>query len=177
MKTSKALLLTMLGMGAVITACSHHSDDDPTGSWTSAAPINVTETVDGSTAASKVISIDFKAPVADAAGVVTLTADYDVTVPDVTDPATDSHSYQVTATITGTWTQDKDDHDDYLLAFDTNTLSVAGTNAPELGPVTDDFLTSLSSFTKIEDVEVSKDGTHMTFETDHPDVKYHFARK
>lgn len=162
----------------MITACSKQTDENPTGTWSSAAPISVTQSVDGATAASKIMTFDFKAPAeAETAGVITLSAVYDVTVPEVTDPTIDSHSYQVTASVTGTWTQEKPGDDDYLLAFDTNSLSVAGTNAPELGPVTNDFLSSLSTFTKIEDVKVSKDGTHLTFEAGKPDVDYHFVRK
>lgn len=176
MKKSRAFIMA-LGLTALFSACSHHNDDNPVGSWTSAAPQSVTETVDGATSATKTVSIDFKSPVGDAEGEVILTADYDVTVPFVTDSVSDKTSYQVVAIVKGTWTKDGDSHDDYLLTFDRNTLSVNGTDAPELGPVTDDFLNSLAQYTSIEDVEVSKDGTHMTFETSRHEVKYHFVRK
>lgn len=104
-----------------------------------------------------------------------MTADYEVTMP--SDSIAEGISYKVTASIDGTWTRDTDDDDDYLLAFDKNSLSVAGTDAPELGPVTDAFMNSLQQYTMIEDVEVSKDGTHLTFETKSPEVKYHFVKK
>lgn len=174
MKTTK-ILLSLFGLAAVMTACSTQKDDDPTGSWVSSAPQTVTADVEGSSSATKTISFDFLAPVSDNPGDVTYTADYNVTVPG--DSTSESISYQVTASIKGTWSQDVDDHDDYVLAFDTNTLNVTGTNAPELGPVTDEFLKSVATFTSIEDVEVSKDGTHMKFETEHPDVKYQFVKK
>lgn len=176
MKTTKTLLLT-LGLAAAFTACSTHRDDDPTGTWISAAPQSVTENVADANSATKTLTFDFAAPVADAASELTLTADYDVTATIPTDSAASKVTYQVTASIKGTWAQDGDDHDDYLLTFDKNTLSVNGTDAPELGPVTDEFLNSLAKFTTIEDVEVSKDASHMTFETKHPEVKYHFVKK
>lgn len=171
MKTSKIFLCAM-GLAAVMTACDHHKDADLTGSWTSAAPQSVTQSVAGATSATKTLSFDFTAP-----DQMTMTAEYDVTVPEVTDSVTNSHSYQVTASVKGTYTLAKGEKDDYMLSFDTNTLSVSGTNAPELGPVTDDFLSSLAAFTKIEDVEVSKDATHLSFETDKPDVTYTFVKK
>lgn len=176
MKTTKALILS-LGAAALLAACSQHSDENPTGSWTSAAPETVTQSIGGATSATRSLSFDFKAPTGDTAGEVVMTADYDVTVPFVTDSTTNSRSYQVTASVRGTWTQEKGEHDDYLLAFDKNSIDVQGVNAPELGPVTDDFISSLSRFASIEDVEVSKDGSHMTFETDKPDVTYHFVKK
>lgn len=176
MKATKIFLLA-IGMGAAFAACNESKNDDPTGAWASAAPEKVTDSIEGATSATQTLAFDFNAPVGDAAGQLTYTADYDVTVPFVTDSATNKKSYQVTASIKGTWTQSTDDKDDYLLTFDKNTLSISGTDAPELGPVTDVFLNSLAKFTTIEDVEVTKDGSHMTFETEHPDVKYHFVRK
>lgn len=173
MKTTKALLLT-IGLTAALAACGHHDDDDPTGSWSSAAPISVTQGVDGAKSATKTITIDFNAPTA-GEGSMTFTADYDVTLPAANDSV--PSAYKVTATVNGTWAKDSESHDDYLLTFDKNSLNVSGTDAPELGPVTDEFLNSLGNFSVIEDVEVSKDGQHMTFETGKPEVKYHFVRK
>lgn len=177
MKLSKTLFIT-LGMAAALSACgNHHNDDNPTGRWTSAAPVSVTAGVADASSATKSMTFDFNAPAAGSDGEVTLTADYDVTASVPTDSVPVQVTYKVTASVKGTWTQDADDHDDYLLTFDKNSLNVNGTDAPELGPVTDEFLNSLAGFTTIEDVEVSKDGTHMTFETNNPDVKYHFVRK
>lgn len=176
MKTTKAILLT-LGLAAIMTACGNHADKDLSGSWTSAAPINVTKTVAGATSATKTLAVDFTAPTGDAAGEVTLTADYDVTAPVVTDSVTESRSYKVTASVRGTYSRVKGEDDEYLLTFDKNTVDVQGTDAPELGPVTDDFISSLDPLTSIEDVEISKDGNHLTFDTDHPDVHYHFVKK
>lgn len=177
MKTTKTLLFAV-GLAAAFTACSTKDDENPTGSWVEAAPQSVTETVAGAKTATKVISIDFQAPASKGqAGELTYAAEYDVTVAADSATETPASSYKVTASIKGTWAQDGDDDDDYLISFDKNSLSVQGTDAPELGPVTDDFMNSLSKLTSIEDVEVSKDGAHLTFETKAPKVKYHFVKK
>lgn len=175
MKKTTTLLFT-IGLAAAFTACSSRNDENPTGSWTAAAPQSVTEKVADATTAVKTVSIEFAAPTSDAPGEVTLTSDYDVTAVSATD-STQTATYKAVATVKGTWTREGDSHDDYVLAFDLNTLSVTGVDAPILGPVTDEFLSSLANFTTIEDVEVSKDGTHLTFEAGHPDVKYQFVRK
>lgn len=175
MRTTKLTLLA-LGFLAVLTACDNHNNDNPTGSWETSAPQSVTESVSGAKSAVKTVALDFVAPSTDAAGTLTLTANYDVTVANPVKESADT-TYQVIATIKGTWAQDGDEHDDYLLTFDRNSLDVKGVNAPELGPVTDEFLNSLSAFTTIEDVETSKDGTHLKFETKNPEVEYHFVKK
>lgn len=176
MKTLGKFLLAA-GLVASLSACGTDKNENPEGKWSSAAPVSVTENIAGASSATESLTFDFQAAVNGQPGTVIYTADYDVALPASTDSVAGPTSYKVTATIQGTWTQDMDDHDDYLLTFDQNTLSVSGTDAPELGPVTDVFLKSLSKFTTIEDVEVSKDGAHMTFETKSPEVKYHFARK
>lgn len=168
-----SLLLMAVAFIPALSSCGHKDEVSVVGDWTSAAPVTVTKAVDGATSATKVISIDFNAPIENAANKLTYTAKYDVTA--TVDDAT--QSYQVVATIDGTWTRDAKDDDEFLLTFDRNSLSVSGTDAPELGPVTDEFLSSIATFTKIEDVKVSKDGTHLTFETDHPDTEYHFVKK
>lgn len=174
MKKTATLFLT-LGLAAAFTACSSN-DENPTGSWTAAAPESVTEKVADASSAIKTVSIDFAAPTGDAAGVVTLTSDYDVTVASATD-STQTATYKATATVKGTWAKEGDSDDDYVLTFDVNTVSVSGVDAPVLGPVTDEFISSIANFTSIEDVKVSKDGKNLTFEAGHPEVKYQFVRK
>lgn len=170
-KTIGAMLLAF-GAMATLASCEHENTN-PQGSWKSAAPEKVAENIEGASSATQDVTIDFEAPVGDADGVVKLSSVYDVTKAEADSVGA---KYQVTASIQGTWTQDVDDHDDYLLTFDRNTLSVNGTDAPELGPVTDIFLSSLSKYTTIEDVEVSSDKAHMTFETKTPKAKYHFVK-
>lgn len=167
-----------MGAAAMLTACGNSkNDENPAGNWQSASPESVTEVVEGATSAVKTLSIDFNSPVGEAPGELTFSADYDVTVPFVTDSTTNATTYKATATVKGTWVKENGEDDDYLLTFDKNTLSVNGVNAPELGPVTDEFLNSLGRFSSIEDVEVSKDGSHLTFEAGKPEVKYHFVKR
>lgn len=173
MKNLKLMLLP-LGVAALFAACGQENRN-PVGKWETAAPETVTQTISGATSATRTLTFDFVAPAADTTGSFTLTADYDITAP--ADSTSAPVSYKATASINGTWTRDADDDDDYLLTFDRNSLSVSGVDAPVLGPVTDAFLGSLAPFTAIEDVEVSKDKKHMTFETKNPEVKYHFTSK
>lgn len=171
MKNTK-LLLAILGIGAVFTACADKQNESPVGSWQSAAPESVTGKIADAASASKTLAFTFEAPKGDSDGVVTLTANYDLVSTDsVASP------YTVTASIKGTWKAESVNDDDYILAFDRNSLTVTGTDAPILGPVTDDFISSLAPFTKIEDVKVSKDGKQLKFETDKPEVDYIFVAK
>lgn len=180
MKNIKAFLLSfgvgVLGFGAMLTSCDYHSDDNPEGRWTSAAPQSVTLANADSTRLMKTISMDFSARENDKPGVVTLTAEYSKVATNATDSVS-SKPYSVTATIQGTYTLANDEHDEYLLTFDKNSLSVKGTDAPELGPVTDDFLSSIATYTSIDDVEVTKDGANLQFETSSPKVKHLFVKK
>lgn len=174
MKFTKVLFLSF-GIAAMFAACGSN-DDSPVGKWESATPESITKSIDGAVAASKTTTLDFSAPKENGEGDVVLTSNYDVTVPFVTDSATNSSNYQVTATIKGTWTKEGDSHDDYLLSFDKNSLSVNGTNAPELGGVTDEFINSLNKYASIEDVEVSNNGTRLSFESGKPEVKFNFVK-
>lgn len=174
-----SMYMMMAGLVLGLASCESTKNENPEGRWTSPAPKSVTESVVGATSATEILTFDFATPVNGAPGVVTLTGDYDITMPkatETTDSVAAPTSYKVTATIKGTWMQSVDDKDEYLLTFDRNSLSVSGVDAPELGPVTDVFLKQLPAFTAIEDVEVSKDGQSMKFETKNPDVDYHFVQ-
>lgn len=176
MKKTITLLsgVALLAAAALFSSCTDERHDI-TGSWASSSPATVTASIPGASVATEALTFDFTQGQDKSSGPVKMTADYDVTMP--SDSVAEGISYKVTASIEGTWTRDLDDQDDYLLAFDSNSLSVAGVDAPELGPVTDAFMNSLQQFTVIEDVEVSKDATHLTFETKSPEVKYHFVKK
>lgn len=174
MKTSSTLIMAF-GLAAALASCGSDKNESPVGSWVAGAPETVTASVDGATSATKVISFDFTED-----GTVTYTADYDVTAPSYAEDGSESTpvSYKVTASVKGTYKLEPKEDDDYIVAFDMNSLSVQGTDAPELGPVTGEFMTSTAQFTSIEDVKVSKDGTAMTFEAGHhPEVKYSFVKK
>lgn len=169
-----ALFAASLTLMAMAGACSDSADI--TGKWVSAAPVSVTTEVADARSAVSTLTFDFNKPTDGGLGELTLTADYDVTATNPTD-SLGTTQYKAVATIKGTWVRDEDDSDDYLLSFDRNSLSVDGTNAPALGPVTDAFLNMVGRFTAIEDVELTKDGSHLSFETENPDTKYVFLKK
>lgn len=146
-----------------------------TGSWKSAAPISVSEKVADATYVSQSMSIDFQTGSTVAEGPLQLESEYELTAP--ADSTGTAKTYKVVAKVSGTWSRDVDDDDDYLLTFDRNTLSVAGEDAPELGPVTDLFMNSLTHLSTIEDVKVSKDGLNLSFETENPELTYRFVKK
>lgn len=145
------------------------------GEWQTAVPKSVKEKVADATYATQSLTIKFGQGEDVTTGPVELTSEYDMTAP--ADSAGNAANYKVTAKISGTWTRDVDDQDDYLLAFDKNSLKVEGKDAPELGPVTDLFLNSLARFSTIDDVEVSKDGKSMSFEIENPDATIQFVKK
>ncbi len=159
--------------GFAMTSCSE-SNADFLGSWTSANPAAVVPAIDGSVSATEVTTFDFSAGTDKASGPVKLTKDYTVTLP--ADSLGNAQTYTVKASIEGTWTRADKDDDDYIISFDTNSLDVAGVDAPELGPVTANFLGTIGDFTKIEDVKVNKENTILKFETDHPDRDYTFTK-
>lgn len=159
--------------GFAMTSCSE-SNTDFLGSWTSATPETVVPAIDGAVAATEVTTFDFSAGTDKASGPVKLTKDYTVTLP--ADSLGNPVSYTVKASIEGTWTREEKSDDDFILAFDQNSLDVAGVDAPELGPVTANFLGTIGDFTKIEDVKVLKDTNIMKFETDHPDRHFTFIK-
>lgn len=174
LKALKSSILA-LGVAAIFASCGAQKNENPTGSWTSAAPESVTENIPGASSAMKTMTFDFKAPEGNEGGKITVTADYDVTLATPTEQGVSS--YKANAKIDGTWTKDDHDDDEYNLALDKNSLVVWAADAPELGPVTDNFLKTVSQLTKIEDVKVSKDGSSISFESDHPEIKYQLVKK
>ena len=177
MKKIKSLTLgAALIMGAAaISSCS--SDDSRfIGTWTSAAPEAVGSAIDGSTSASAVVTFEFSAGSDKTSGPVKLTKDYTVTLP--ADSLGNVQDYTVNASVSGTWTRNEKDDDDYTLAFDQNSLSVAAVDGPDgLGSVTQVFLNSLSQYSTIDDVKVSDNGSVLTFELNDPgETKVSFTR-
>ncbi len=159
------------------TAFSSCSEDNNAmiGTWTSSAPETVVPAIEGSTSATAVTTFEFSEGTEKSNGPVKMTTDYTVTAPDSVGNAV---NYTVKASVEGKWTREEKGDDDYYLSFDQNTLDVAGVDAPDgLGAVTANFLGSLAQYSKIEDVEVTKDGSVLSFELDNPDRKVSFTKK
>ena len=175
MKTIYRLALgaLFLGSAAAIASCSE-SKNEMIGSWTAAAPQAVVPTISGTVSATEVTSFVFDEGTDKSSGPVKMTTDYNITLP--ADSLGNPRSCTVKASVSGRWTRDEKDDDDYYMAFDRNTLDVAAVDADDLGGVTDAFLGSLARYTAIDDVEVNKDGSSLVFEVESPDAKLHFIR-
>ena len=158
---------------AAMTSCSEENNA-MIGTWTSAAPEVVVPAIEGASSATAVTTFDFSEGTEKSNGPVKMTKDYTVTVADsVGNPV----NYTVKASVEGKWTREDKGDDDYFLSFDQNTLDVAGVDAPDgLGAVTANFLDGLAQYSKIEDVDVTKDGSILSFELENTDAKVSFTR-
>ena len=176
MKKSNQLAVgaALLFGAAALSSCSEENNA-MIGTWTSSTPENVVPAIEGSQAATAVTTFEFSEGAEKSNGPVKMTTDYTVTVKDsVGNPV----NYTVKASVEGKWTREEKGDDDYFISFDQNTLDVAGVDAPDgLGAVTANFLGSLAQYSKIEDVEVTKDGSVLSFELDNPDRKVSFTKK
>ncbi|MDE7097193.1 MAG: hypothetical protein K2O47_06850 [Muribaculaceae bacterium] len=176
MKTINQLAVgaALLFGAAALSSCSEEKNA-MIGTWTSSTPENVVPAIEGSQAATAVTTFEFSEGAEKSNGPVKMTTDYTVTASDsVGNPVT----YTVKASVEGKWTREEKGDDDYFISFDQNTLDVAGVDAPEgLGAVTANFLGSLAQYSKIEDVDVTKDGSVLSFELDNPDRKVSFTKK
>ena len=159
---------------AAISSCSEDKNEF-LGTWTSSAPETVVPAIEGSTSATAVTTFEFSQGSDKSNGPVKMTTDYVITAPDSVGNAI---NYTVKASVEGKWTREDKDNDDYFISFDQNTLDVAAVDGPDgLGAVTSTFLGSLSQYSKIDDVEVTKDGTGLSFELNGPDRKVSFTKK
>lgn len=176
MKTINQLAVgaALLFGAAAISSCSEDTNK-MIGTWTSSAPEAVVPAIEGTTSATAVTTFEFSEGTEKSNGPVKMTTDYTVTAPDSVGNAL---NYTVKASVEGKWTREEKGDDDYFLSFDQNTLDVAGVDAPDgLGAVTATFLNSLAQYSKIEDVEVTKDGSVLSFELDNPDRKVSFTKR
>lgn len=176
MKTINQLAVgaALLFGAAAISSCSEENNK-MIGTWTSSAPEAVVSAIEGTTSATAITTFEFSEGAEKSNGPVKMTTDYTVTAPDSVGNAI---NYTVKASVEGKWTREEKGDDDYYLSFDQNTLDVAGVDAPDgLGAVTANFLGSLAQYSKIEDVDVTKDGSVLSFELDNPDRKVSFTKK
>ena len=176
MKTINQLAVgaALLFGAAALSSCSEENNA-MIGTWSSSAPETVVPAIEGSTSATAVTTFEFSEGTEKSNGPVKITTDYTVTAPDSVGNAI---NYTVKASVEGKWTREDKDDDDYYLSFDQNTLDVAGVDAPDgLGAVTANFLGSLGKYSKIEDVEVTKDGSVLSFELESTDAKVSFTKK
>lgn len=173
MKTLDKFLIGAAVMVGVSTFISCSGDDKFIGKWESSSPTMVFPTLPSTVSSTATTTIEFSKGTERKTGPVKLTTIYEMTLPP--DSAGVSSVSTVNATIDGTWTRNDKDDDDYYLTFDKNSLSVNAVSAPELGPVTAVFLSNLARYSQIDDVEVNKANTILTFE-DTADSSYTLNR-
>ncbi len=176
MKTINQLAVgaALLFGAAALSSCSEENNK-MIGTWTSSNPEVVVPAIEGTTSATAITTFEFSEGTDKSNGPVKMTKDYTVTAPDSVGNAV---NYTVKASVEGKWTREEKGDDEYYLSFDQNTLDVAGVDAPDgLGAVTANFLGSLAQYSKIEDVDVTKDGTILSFELESTDAKVSFVKK
>ncbi len=176
MKTINQLAVgaALLFGAAALSSCSEENNK-MIGTWTSSNPEVVVPAIEGTTSATAITTFEFSEGADKGNGPVKMTKDYTVTAPDSVGNAV---NYTVKASVEGKWTREEKGDDEYYLSFDQNTLDVAGVDAPDgLGAVTANFLGSLAQYSKIEDVDVTKDGTILSFELESTDAKVSFVKK
>lgn len=176
MKTINQLAVgaALLFGAAALSSCSEDKNE-MIGTWTSSTPEVVVPAIEGTNSATVITTFEFSEGTEKGNGPVKMTKDYTVTAPDSVGNAI---NYTVKASVEGKWTREEKGDDDYYLSFDQNTLDVAGVDAPDgLGAVTANFLGSLAQYSKIEDVDVTKDGSVLSFELESTDAKVSFTKK
>ena len=169
MKNKSRIFLSAAAVAGLAIFASCADENRIIGAWETTAPQPVVPTISGTISSTQTTTIEFAKGTDSKSGPMKLTTIYEMTLPG--DSTATAPLSTVNATISGTWTREDGDDDDYILAFDKNSLSVNAVSAPELGPVTEEFLSSISRFSTLEDVEVNKEKTIMTFE-DQRDTKY-----
>ncbi len=165
-----------LPFGAATLSSCPEVNNAMIGTWRSSTPEVVVPAIEGSPSATAITTFEFSEGTEKSNGPVKMTKDYPITAPDSVGNAV---NYTVKASVEGKWTREEKGDDDYFLSFDQNSLDVDGTDAPDgLGAVTANFLGSLAQYQKIEDVDVTKDGSVLSFELDNqkPDVKLTFTK-
>lgn len=173
MKAIRRILLGATILLGIATLASCSDSDKMFGVWETSNPSAVTPTLEETVSTIEVTTIEFIKGSDKKSGPVKLTSRYELTLP--ADSTGLTHNSTVSATIGGTWIREDDSDDEFFLTFDRNSLDVSAISAPELGPVTERFLQNLSKFSKIDDLEVNKDKTMMTFENS-ANQKYVFKR-
>lgn len=199
MKTYQIIFsCVVLLLSATFASCSDKQSDF-TGDWKTIAPLNVASDIYGADSAMEEIDLSFTVPGQGTDSDVTITGHYEIIRPmpaDSTPGATVKATFSGTASCTGTWTYDVDDDDDVLLMFDQKSIAVEiesenvalsdSCSIPAMKletfrrewkqEIENSFRATLSRFSVIEDVEVSKDGKTMKLEVHDPKAEIRFIR-
>lgn len=199
MKTMKKIgnLAALLLPGLALLSSCTDKKADFIGEWKAVKPVNVAAEVAGAESASEEITLAFSEAQGNSAGKVEMTGKFKVSVALPSDSAA-AHvpvNFTADARCGGSWTPEGDDYDDLLLAFDYDAITVtvdknslpAGANlSPEQLSTTAElcrmkvenaFRSTLSRYSVVDDVEVSKDRQSMNLELKNPKEKVYFTRR
>lgn len=204
MSNIKTLIAGTLFCGLSVAAISCSEKPSYRGTWESITPENELTSFPGATTATSRTSLTFGEATDDGAGDVELTNDYTIvrTAPTADGSRTLTLNIDAKGLVKGKWTPDVDDEDDLLLNFDHSTLEITidgdkvtlASDTTGLAPERVDSLrtavtdmvrqqlrtamtASANLYSVISDVEVSKDGKTLGFETDHNDAKVRMQKK
>ncbi len=194
MKKIGALAALLLPGLALLSSCNKA---EFIGEWKAVNPVNVTAEVNGAESASEDVILAFSEAQGKTAGKVEMTGKFKVSIalPSDSTAAPVPVTFTADARCDGSWTPDSDDDDDLLLAFnydaitvtvDKNSLAGTGKLSPDQLTSTEElcrmkvenaFRSTLSRYSVVDDVEVSKDKTSMNLELKNPKEKVYFTRR
>lgn len=188
--TSYCIAMAAVALG--LTACDSHPKI--AGSWTASAPTSIAAEIPAASTADALLSIDFvNNSSSDGTFLLSSLVNATQPVRADSLPTLDSPyevSVSATASVKGSWTYDSKEHDDLLMQFDLSSLQVdidpngvtfsqnllTGAQQPAVDSLTsataeiwkrqigNAFRAALSRYSKLEDVEVTNNGTALKFE-------------
>lgn len=196
MKKISSLLLVSALSGVLLLPSCNEKKSPFAGEWDGMAPVNVKSTLPGFDSALLTYAIAFQDDATKTGGDVDIDGNYNLSRNVTLGASQIKASFSANASVSGIWNRDVDDDDDYLLNLDystvkvdidRNSISLATPDsipAAKLDSITSvwqqeltfAFKENVSALSTIEDLEVSKDGNNMTFETKNPEQKLSFKR-
>lgn len=202
MSKIKSILAGALVSGAALFMVSCSDEARFVGAWSGISPVDMSVKMPDVVRATSVVSVDFALNQHKTGGPVEISGKLDVVKSLPGDSASSGAHYELsipaTASVRGVWTYDIDDDDDLLVNLDMSTLKVAVDregvrwigNAPAVMPdslaavtaaacereLAHAAYTDFSRFTVIDDVDVDKTGSKMSFEIHSPEAEIYFVK-
>lgn len=194
-------LKNILAAAAAVLACGalySCSDDAPfIGSWTTAAPADITGRIAGSAVSTATTQLSFNESQQKGSGTVGMAYEIEVTYPLALPGVTGAVTIPGSASVDGMWTYDVDDRDDVLIRFDYKSLQVnidstrvriVGVHPTRADSVLDGMFNrardamsgyvigDMRRYTAVDDIEASADGSRLSFEIHSPAAGMVFVR-
>lgn len=202
MSKIESILAGALVSGAALLMASCSDNARFVGTWNGISPVDMSVRMPDVVRASSVVSVDFTLNQHKTGGPIGLSGKLDVVKSLPGDSASSGVPYQLSipamASVRGVWTYDIDDDDDLLVNLDMSSLKVTVDregvrwlgNVPSAGAdslaavtattcereLTHAAYTDFSRFTVINDVDVDKSGSKMSFEIHSPEAEIYFVK-